>query len=98
VKPFRLNGKTILRFPIKAKIGIILIFALVFTEIAQSQTSKPYYFEIRAASQNSFGPSENQAEIVGGISGENHSFLRQLPSLVFLSEGRCDLPGHLPVL
>ena len=67
MKPFRLNGKTILRFPIKAKIGIILIFALVFTEIAQSQTSKPYYFEIRAASQNSFGPSENQAEIAGGI-------------------------------
>ncbi len=67
MKPLRLNIKTILRFSIKAKIGIVLIFALIFTEIAQSQTSKPYYFEIRAASQNSFGPSENQAEIAGGI-------------------------------
>jgi hypothetical protein len=34
----------------------------------------------------------------GGISGKNHSFLRQLPSLVFLSEIRGDLPDHFPVL
>ena len=67
MKPLRLNGKTILRFPIKAKIGIFLIFALILTELAQSQTSKPYYLEIRAATQNSFGPSENQAEIAGNI-------------------------------
>ena len=67
MKPLRLNGKTILKFPISAKIGITLIFALIFIDITQSQTSKNYYIEIRAASQNSFGPSDKQAEIAGGI-------------------------------
>ena len=67
MKPLGLNGQTIIKFPIKAKIGITLIFALFFIGMAQSQTSRSCYFEIRIAPQSSFGPSEKQAEIAGEI-------------------------------
>lgn len=69
MKPLWLNETTKLSFPIKAKIGISLIFAFLFVGNLRSQShiSKPFYVEINVAARSSFGPSENQAEISGGV-------------------------------